>query len=73
MKRLLLLPYLITSLVVYTGFVLYNLPIMYYIPATHPLRRLSYFMTSGAGNPFINVWWYATTILGLVVALSVKE
>ena len=71
MKRLLLLPYLITSLVVYTGFVLYHLPIMYHIASDSFLRRLAYMMTFN--NPLNNVWWFAITIMGLVVALVAME
>ena len=71
MKRLLLLPYFTTTLVVYTASVLYHLPVMYELDASHWARRLAYDLTYH--NPLTAAWWYAITITGLVVALAAKE
>lgn len=60
MKRLLLLPYLITSLVVYTASV---------------GQRIQAWDQTLDGDPtlVLAVWWCLITITGLVVALSSEE
>lgn len=83
MKRLLLVPYLLTSLVVYTEYALWTwlsgdmvqFRTTGLIVHAHPILIPLYSLCSKTifHLHLTSVWWYAITITGLAVALYVKE